>query len=197
MDATITKFGGQFVFRNIQVNAANHLRQCILVRNRGFTGDPFDVLCDNITYIAPNATSASFAVVSINTVSGDGCSRVQATNIVSLRSTITPALALASIDLASCLIRQDSISGLASVTTSTSTYFADDAITYDKRFARTPHVTLVATDDTTGTDCCAGYALLQDNLGFIARYIRVDTALANFTNAVTRTMSWTATLREW
>ena len=103
-----TKFGGSFIFRNIFIDAPNHTGSAIAVRNRGFVGDDFEVLADNITMTAPNSNSPDAGVVTVLTVGGDACSRVSATNITSSLSNVTPALYLGAADIAGgCLVRRD------------------------------------------------------------------------------------------
>ena len=103
-----TKFGGSFIFKDIFIDAPNHTGSGITIRNRGFTGDQFEFLADNITMAAPNSNSDSVGVVAILTVDGDPCSRASATNITATRSIVTPPLYLSSVDiLGGCLVRQD------------------------------------------------------------------------------------------
>jgi len=194
MGATITKFGGQYIFRNIHINAPNNTRQAIGVRNRGFVGDPFDVLVDNFAYIAPSSNSASFAAVNITTVSGDECSRVQATNILTLASTATPDLTVSD---ASCLVRQGTKTGVTSVSTTTSISSVETTVNFNKQFARTPSILVNPQTDITSSDRCHAIVRSLSASNFIARYRRVDLAGSNFTGAIEVPINWTAMLNEW
>lgn len=194
MDNTITRFGGQFIFRNITINAPNNTRFAINVRNRGFVG-VFDVLVDNLTYTAPNSNSASFAAVSINTVSGSGCSRVQATNVTTLASTVTPAVTLGASD-SGCLVKQNSQTGFVFLNTTTSVTSVESTVTFGKKFAKTPSVVVNPSTDSTGGDRCAAIARAPDATEFIARFTRVDDT-ANFANALFVGVNWTASVNEW
>lgn len=192
-----TQFGGSLIFRNIFIDAPNVTRHCIGVRNRGFVGDAFSIIADNITFIAPNSDSALYPVLSIATVSGDTCERAQATNINTLQGSATPAL-LAAADIADgCLVRQDSISGVVPITTSTSVTFIDTAVVFPKVFSKEPSVITSPSEDNTGADRCVSSAREVDASGFTARFRRVDTAADNFVAEAPVNISWVASLSEW
>jgi hypothetical protein len=196
MDDTNTRFGGRYIFRNIHIDAPLNTVHGLILRNRGFTGDPFDLIVDNYTYIAPSSNTSYFGALSIATVSGDPCARAQATNITTLSSTVTPDIALGVAD-DGCLIRQGTKTGSTSVITSTSINFIDSTVTFNKRFAKVPSVTANAQSDITSNDRCASFVTLPTDTGFTARYRRMDDVAGNFTGEVTVSINWTATLNEW
>jgi hypothetical protein len=196
MDATITRFGGQFIFRNIHVDAPLHTGCGVLLRNRGFAGDPFDLIVDNFTFIAPSNNSASLAAVRLATVSGNACARAQATNITTLSTTATPPITLAATD-ATCLVRQGAKTGSLTATTTTGVSLIDTAVTFDKVFAKVPSVVVNNQLDTTGSDRVFVFARTPATTGFTARLRRMDDATANFSGALAIGCQWTASLNEW
>jgi hypothetical protein len=197
MNATNTRFGGQYVFRNIQIDAPNNTGTAgIGVRNRGFVGAQWDVIADNIIYNAPESSvPASDSGVSIGTVSGDPPYRVQATNIT-VSDNINLKLRTGGVGDSAILVKQDGLSGRGTVTTTTAVQFVNLPVTFAKRFAKTPSITANASQITTGGDNCAAFATSPTELGFNLTYARVDTT-GNFTAALDRNVNWQATLQEW
>jgi hypothetical protein len=144
--------------------------------------------------VAPNAT---FSTVRIDTVSGNAPARLQVTDTVTISTTNTNApLALGALDTG-VPVRQNAVTGVAAVDTTTAIALIDAAVTFPRAFAKTPSVVATATSQITSADRCAAYAVSPATSGFTARYARVDLAGSNFTAAATKTVSWIASLMEW
>jgi hypothetical protein len=197
MNATNTRFGGQYVFRNIQIDAPNNTSTAgISVRNRGFVGAQWDVIYDNIIYNAPESVvPGSDAGVVINTVSGNSPYRVQATNIT-VSDNINLKLRTSGVGDFATLVRQDGLSGSGVVTTTTAVDFVNLPVTFAKRFAKQPSITANTSNSSTGGDVCLAIATSPSALGFNLTYRRVDNT-GNFTAALDRNVNWQATLWEW
>ena len=195
MDATITQFGGQFIFRNIFIDAPNNTTSAINIRNRGFTAASFNLLVDSLTYVAPSVTNVSQAGVRSDTVSGNAPTRIQATQIHIIGGSARKCAL--GVNDTGALVRQDGLTGLTTATTTTGVNFVDVAVTFGAAFAKDPSVTTNVDNDNTGADRCLSYARVPTVTGFTARYRRVDDASANFTGAQTRNIYWQASLQEW
>lgn len=195
MDATITQFGGQYIFRNIFLDAPNNTTSAISIRNRGFAAASFDILVNNLTYVAPSVTNVAQAGIRADTVSGNAPARIQATQINVIGGSARKC-ALGSNDT-NALVRQDGLTGLTTVTTTTGVAFVDVAVSFAIPFAKAANVVTNTDNESTGSDRCSTFARLLTTTGFTARYRRVDDAAANFTNAATRTIYWQANLQEW
>jgi hypothetical protein len=192
-NATETTFGGTLVFKNIKIDAPNVVRQAIVIRNRGFTAQPWSVVVDKVEVVAPNST---FSTVRVDTVSGNPPARIQVTDTISTTTTNTnPPIALGTNDL-TVPIRQNTLTGTTSVTTTTSISSIDSAVTFDRAFAKKPSVILNPQTNNTSLDRCAANAITLTTSGFSARFSRVDD-LGNFTGAVSANINWTASLNEW
>jgi len=183
-------YGGTMTFTNISVENDTDTRGLIQIRNRGASVD-WNVVADRITYVAPNALPASFPVVSINTVSGSDPEKVGSTNIDSE----LPPLECNTISVAP-LLRQDALSGKASLSTTTGASFVDAAQIFNSRFAKEPSVTVSIENNSTGSDTIGCYAPSPSATGFTFRVARTD-SLTNFSAAITVEGQWIATLREW
>lgn len=195
MNDVDTKRGGTFVFNDIKVDAPNNERHCLRITNRGFVGE-WHISADNIEYIAASSNSVSFSVVGSSTTIGTPPATFHISNIRTLAGKTTPHISLGSADVAYTAIRGLKVSGHIDVTTDTSSGAANEAVTFPKRFPKTPVITTNPSSQTTGGDVCLSYAVNSSATGFTARYARVD-QFANFTGAVTRTISWTASLDEF
>jgi hypothetical protein len=192
MTATNTRYGGKYIFRNIEIVAPNATSSSgIGIRNRGFTAEDWDVLVDNLVYDAPSITDANGGV-STDTVSGDPPTRVQATNI-----TVSDSVPLKLRGVASTtLVRQDGLSGLVEWDFDAADTSATVAVTFAKQFAKTPAVICAPNIPTPGAGLLIAYARNVDPDEFDAELYMTD----NSAFGTTRTDwpgSWQATLWEW
>lgn len=193
-NATETTFGGTLVFKDIKIDAPNVVRQAIVIRNRGFVAQPWSVVVDGLEMVAPNST---FSTVRVDTVSGNPPARIQVTDTISITNTNTNApLALGTLD-SGVPVRQNTLTGSTSVTTTTAISAIDGAVTFNRGFAKTPSVVANPSTDITSADRCAVFVPTRSNSGFTARYRRMDATGVNFTAAITVNINWIASLMEW
>jgi hypothetical protein len=193
MDGTMTRYGGQFIFRNIHITAPYITQNFnIFIRNRGFVAEDWDVLCDNIVYDAPNIRG-SYGCITVNTMSGNNPRHIQATNIM-LSSNVGNKLVLGAQD-ATSLVRQDGLAGQIIWAVTTAESNKSNAVTFIRGFSKKPAVVIGLNQHTTGQGLLTAYALTVTRTAFTARVERIDTN--NFHSDMDVAASWAATLWEW
>ena len=195
MNATVTRYGGRMVFRDIHIEAPAATSHGINIRNRGFTAETWDLITDQITYIAPAVTGATVCAVRLDTISGNAPARVAATNIVTSPN-VTSDLGLGQPADAGVLVRQSPQEGAFPITTDTSIGIVDTPVTFPRKFAKIPVVMTNPTNDITSSDRCGSVARGVSATGFTARYRRID-QVGNFSGAITLSVMWAAHVNEW
>lgn len=192
-----TKRGGCLKINNINVVATSQERQIIRVRNRGFTGGEWSISIDGIFVNNPTGLDGLGGVVQIATVSGDPPARMSFEGWHLAATANKSPLSLDSLD-ANVLVRMSPISGSVDYTTSTGASFVDSLLTMPITFPKVPHVSavLVGSPTTSGDRIGVSVTLLTASQ-IRPRISRMDDPTANFTAAVTRTVTWQAMLAEF
>jgi hypothetical protein len=189
--------GGTLVIESVYGIAPNHERSAVLVRNRGFTGDPWSLFVDGFRYECPSI--GTFSVISVEGVSGGAAERISVTNIeqISPLSQSYP-LRVAGTD-AGAKVRMDAVSGVATLSLiSTNNTSTSAVLDMPVRFPKVPHgVAALVGDVTTAGSKRIAAILFSISANTIRTQVYQVDATDGFGEDTSRDVHWQATLCEF
>jgi hypothetical protein len=189
-----TRRGGHLSIDGMDIIAPNQEQFLFTVLNRGFAGDPWSIAINDVQ-VNGEARTTSFALVRVNTVSGDAPHSIQCTKFREPRLSVLWPLLLGSLD-ADVPVRMDSCSQVESFDLTTDTILVERIVDLPIRYPKVPvPATTFIGGNFSGATLMVNYVFSISATQIRPRIITADAS--NFSAAATRQVGWSVSLNEF